>query len=197
MSLTGRRGDMTSRIIPVHGRLVRLRPVQHEDLPLFTIWENDPAVSGAHGPFTFHSATGHEKEFAENGFIGREHGMLAVETLRPVEFVGVVAYFRFTPLERSPEFGCQLAVEARGKGYGAEAQRLLVDHLFGHLGAHRVVARTAASNLAEQAILRKIGLTQEGVLRKEGYFHGAWADIVLFGMLQEEWATFPRRIAGS
>lgn len=179
----------TGRLIPVHGNLVHIRPVRQPDLPLLNDWENDPEASGLHAPFSFHTFSSHEKDLAEHGMLRGDGGLLLVETMQDPHAVGVVGFFNFSSLDRGPEFGCQIAPTDRGRGYGTEAQQLLVDYLFGHLGAHRVQAQTAATNLAEQAALHNVGLGHEGTRRQASYANGIWLDVMVFGMLRTEWTA--------
>jgi hypothetical protein len=46
-----------------------------------------------------------------------------------------------------------LAAEFRGRGYGSQAQQLLVRYLFAHTQVNRVEAITEAGNVAEQRAL--------------------------------------------
>jgi RimJ/RimL family protein N-acetyltransferase len=57
--------------------------------------------------------------------------------------------------------GIGLLPEARGHGYGAEAQRLLVRYLFANTTVHRVGTITEACNVTEQKALEKAGFTRE------------------------------------
>jgi RimJ/RimL family protein N-acetyltransferase len=61
--------------------------------------------------------------------------------------------------------GIGLAPEFRGRGYGSEAQQLLVRYLFAHTQVNRVEATTEITNVAEQRALEKAGFTREGILR--------------------------------
>jgi RimJ/RimL family protein N-acetyltransferase len=64
------------------------------------------------------------------------------------------------------ELGISLFDESdRGRGYGAEATRLLTDHLFDAIGAERVQATTSVDNGAMRRVLEKIGFRHEGTLR--------------------------------
>lgn len=64
--------------------------------------------------------------------------------------------------------------EARGRGYGTQAHRLLARYLFAHTPVHRVEASTEVGNVAEQRTLEKAGFTREGVTRGVGWRDGAW-----------------------
>jgi RimJ/RimL family protein N-acetyltransferase len=82
--------------------------------------------------------------------------------------------------------GLVLVSEARGHGYGTEAQRLLVDYLFAHTQLNRVEATTEAGNRAEQRSLEKAGFTREGVLRGYGFRDGEWRDHVVYSVVRSD-----------
>ena len=84
-------------------------------------------------------------------------------------------------------FGIGLLPEARGKGYGTQAQRLLVDYLFETTTVNRVEASTDVDNIAEQRSLEKVGLRREGVLRGAQYRNGEYRDLAAYGMLRADW----------
>jgi hypothetical protein len=62
-------------------------------------------------------------------------------------------------------------------------------YVFQTLGCNRMSARTRASSLAVQVVLRKIGFQQEGVLRQ---YYSDGEDAILFGMLKGECRWLPR-----
>ena len=76
--------------------------------------------------------------------------------------------------------------EARGRGYGTQAQRLLARHLFAHSTVHRIWAGTEVGNLAEQRALEKAGFTREGITRATGWRDGAWRDGVIYSVLRTD-----------
>jgi RimJ/RimL family protein N-acetyltransferase len=85
-----------------------------------------------------------------------------------------------------PEVGYWIAPWARGRGYAAEAARALADWALG-LGAPRVHLYADVRNTASQAVARRAGFTQEGVVRScLDYRDGTRGDAVLFGRLPGE-----------
>jgi RimJ/RimL family protein N-acetyltransferase len=82
--------------------------------------------------------------------------------------------------------GIALLPEARGKGYGTQAHRLLTDYLFAHTRAHRIEGVTEAENLAEHRVLEKAGFTREGVMRGVFWRDGAYRDGVLYSLLRTD-----------
>jgi RimJ/RimL family protein N-acetyltransferase len=82
-----------------------------------------------------------------------------------------------------PEIGYWIAAGARGNGYAAETTFALAEWAFG-LGAPRVHLWVDVENAASQAVARRAGFTQEGVVRAAlDRRDGSRADAVLFGRL--------------
>jgi RimJ/RimL family protein N-acetyltransferase len=88
------------------------------------------------------------------------------------------------------EVGIELYEDAdRGRGYGAEAVRQLVDRLFAREGAERVQASTAADNTAMRRVLEKLGFVYEGTLRAFMPAGDGRDDYVMYAVTRPEWAT--------
>lgn len=79
------------------------------------------------------------------------------------------------------------AEQDRGKGYGMEATRLLVDHLFDAEEAARVQAATAERNEPMRAVLRRLGFAEEGVLRAYFPAAGSRDDYVMYSLTRDDW----------
>jgi RimJ/RimL family protein N-acetyltransferase len=87
--------------------------------------------------------------------------------------------------------------EDRGRGYGTEALRQLVDRLFARERAERVQASTAAANSPMRRVLEKLGFVYEGTLRGFMPSDGGRDDYVLYAVIRRDWATPPRASASS
>ena len=78
-----------------------------------------------------------------------------------------------------------------GQGFASEAARLARDFAFDHLGAHRLWAVCDPANVSSAAVLRKIGMRTEGVLRSDLLVRGERRDSVLHAMLSTERVVRP------
>ncbi|HEY7172765.1 MAG TPA: GNAT family N-acetyltransferase [Vicinamibacterales bacterium] len=101
-----------------------------------------------------------------------------------------IGLFQIRSLE--PDFGCAewgfaLAVEYWGTGLFVDAARLAIDFAFDVLGTHRLEARAALSNGRGNGALRKLGATQEGVLRRSLLRNGEFLDQALWTIVADEW----------
>jgi RimJ/RimL family protein N-acetyltransferase len=80
--------------------------------------------------------------------------------------------------------GIGLLPEARGRGVGTLAQRLLVEHLFATTELDRIEASTDVDNVAEQRALENAGFRREGVLRGAQLRGGIRRDLVHYGLVR-------------
>ncbi|MFI5101364.1 MAG: GNAT family N-acetyltransferase [Actinomycetes bacterium] len=87
---------------------------------------------------------------------------------------------------RSYNIGISLAPDARGRGIGSRAQRLLVEHLLATTDVGRVEASTDVENVAEQRSLEKAGFVREGVLRSAQGRADGRHDLVVYSFLRSD-----------
>ncbi len=129
-------------------------------------------------------------DFDRDGLIGDNGGSLVVEFGDGTR-IGTVGWrterWGPSPGSRCFAFGIALLPGFRGKGYGTEAQRQLIDYLFEHTTTHRVQSDTAVDNPAERRSLQKTGMVEEGIVREAEWRNGAYHDHVLFSILRPEW----------
>jgi RimJ/RimL family protein N-acetyltransferase len=92
------------------------------------------------------------------------------------------------------EIGITLAPAAQGCGIATEAVEMLLDHLFGALGKHRVIASVDPRNGPSVRLLERVGMRREAYFVQALLFKGEWADDVVYAVLASEWAA--RRSAG-
>jgi ribosomal-protein-alanine N-acetyltransferase len=70
--------------------------------------------------------------------------------------------------------GYAIVKEERGKGYGSEAIKMIVDCLFLEKKIVRIQAETHPNNTASQRVLEKNGFQKEGFIRKSFYSRGVY-----------------------
>nr|HEX4314178.1 GNAT family protein [Kofleriaceae bacterium] len=99
------------------------------------------------------------------------------------------ASLRRSPSNRRAELGYWLAAGAWGRGYATEACRAMLELGFGQLGLVRVFAHVIAGNGASCRVLDKLGMVCEGVQRSHIRKDGERRDLVMYGLLKDEWTT--------
>lgn len=169
---------------------VRLRDVTLADADLLDAWAHDPRDRGGFNDF------GEERppvprDVLEIGPLRNErNGILIVERLEDGAPIGTVGWHRVNygpgPGSDAWNFGIEIVPEARGQGYGSEAQRLLARWLFENTDLNRVEASTDVENLAEQRALEKAGFVREGIQRGAQYRAGTHHDIVTYATIRSD-----------
>ena len=165
--------------------VVTLRLPREGDLPMLERLTQDPGVAGEFAWVGWRDLGRFRTGWADNRLISDDAGVLLV--VRGEERLGYVSWHKFEiPPSYCWTMGIALLPEARGRGYGTQAQRLLARYLFAHTTVHRIEASTEAGNVAEQRALEKAGFTREGVLRGVGWRDGAHRDGVWYSMLRTD-----------
>jgi len=73
------------------------------------------------------------------------------------------------------------------RGYGTEALKLWVNHLFANSEYHKLCLDSWSFNPRMMRVAEKIGFIPEGFQRQMQFWEGEWLDLMHFGMLREEW----------
>lgn len=85
------------------------------------------------------------------------------------------------------KYGLGILHEYRGKGYASEAIKLLCKYYFNELDYKKVEASVYEFNVGSIKLHEKLGFVKEGVLRSSHFAKGRRYDVIIFGMLREEY----------
>jgi ribosomal-protein-alanine N-acetyltransferase len=89
--------------------------------------------------------------------------------------------------DRHAELGYWIGVADWARGYCTEAARAIVDFGFEALDLHRIYATYFARNPASGRVMEKLGMVPEGRLRGHIRKWGVFEDLLVRGILREEW----------
>lgn len=78
-----------------------------------------------------------------------------------------------------------------GQGVGTAAAGAMLGFAFGALKLHRVEAACVPHNHASRRVLEKAGFRHEGLAKAYLKINGAWADHLLFGVIEDEFVPDP------
>lgn len=176
-------------------RLV-LRRFSEEDVGAFLGYRNDPEViryQNWNGCTAVEAAEFIRRQQAQEGGVPGEWLQIAIALKATNEIIGDCGVRIQTADTRQATVGVSFARAWQGRGFALEALSCLFDCLFRQLALHRVVADTDAENTAMQKLAVRLGMRQEGHLRRSLWFKGRWADEYLYAILAEEWNRQPRR----
>jgi RimJ/RimL family protein N-acetyltransferase len=122
---------------------------------------------------------------ADDGEAAEQAAMFVVDI--DGEAVGSASLFDFDLFAGHAEAGISLVPEARGRGVGTEAMRVLVEFGFVRRNLRRIHLQAIASNAGALRSYEKAGFVVEGRLREHAWVRGRYEDIVLMAVLRSEY----------
>lgn len=173
------------------GHRVSLRPVEPTDWPFFAEWGGDDAVSRAAAEVPFPESREAVKRWTEEQ---------ATREPRDDRFRWLIVGGDGTPVgtinshscdRRVGSFSYGVALSARwqGRGYAAEAIRLVIRYYFAELGYQKVNVHVYEFNDGSRRLHEALGFVQEGRLRRMHFTEGRHWDTFVYGLTREEFAV--------
>lgn len=165
-----------------------LRESIFEDCKYFAEWENDKNVSEF---FTIDEERTYEDVVTE--FVRYNLDPTKMQftiTLKPDEIpIGRIFIGKINSKEDNLDITrIYIAdVNLRGKGYGEQALRMMLEYAFMNLHMERVTLDHFMGNKIASELYQKIGFKYEGILRNSGKKDGKYVDLHLMSMLRSEY----------
>lgn len=173
-------GTVDNVIYNIEGEHVALGPIRHDLLPTYQRWINDFAtlrtLGGVPRPMTMES----EARWYESATSAQSVPFTIYEKDKGHP-IGTTSLGNIDRHHRTAELGILIGDPgARGKGYGTETTRLMLDYAFTALGLNSLFLKVAEFNLAGRHAYEKAGFKVIG-RRRQGYFMGGrfWDDIFM------------------
>jgi RimJ/RimL family protein N-acetyltransferase len=199
-----RRGEMEITMFDIQtqlfeGRDIRFGPIDHEkdpgieskwthDSDFMRMYEIDPArpMSAAMLKKKYEKL---EKEMEEE----KNLFYFAIRAREDDRLIGkaVIQWIEWTNGNGWIGLGVGSADDRR-KGYGSQAMQMLLRFAFAELNLFRVSARVPEYNEAAIALLKKFGFFEEVRRRQALDRDGRRWDLLVFGLLKDEWANRAR-----
>jgi diamine N-acetyltransferase len=156
-------------------------------IPLYLRWRNDFAVARTmdHVPAPMTMET--RREWYER--ISHDPATVAFTlferaTWRPI---GLTNFHDIDNRHGTAEFGLILGeADARGRGYGTEVTRLMLDYAFTALGLKNVMLRVYEFNRGGLRAYEKAGFREIGRRRMSHFMGGRWWDVIFMDCLASE-----------
>jgi diamine N-acetyltransferase len=178
-------------ILNIVGELVALGPIRRDLLPTYQRWINDFAAARnlamAPSPLTIEAETGWYDAVSSPGGADAPFTIYERTTWRPIGNTGL---HKIDYRNRTAEFGILIGeADARGRGCGTEATRLMLDYAFTALGLHNVMLYVYAYNLPAIRVYEKAGYREFGRRREASWMGGRLWDVVYMECLASEFTS--------
>lgn len=163
--------------------ILRLRPLEREDLRFVHDLDNDQAVMHYWFEEPYEAFVElcdlydkHIHDQTERRFIVEHAG----------ERVGLVELVEIDHIHRRAEFQIIIAPQHQGRGYATAATRMAVEYAFLTLNLYKLFLIVDVDNAAARKVYRKLGFVEEGVLRQEFFVNGEYRDVVRMALFQTD-----------
>lgn len=171
------------------GERLYLSPVSGEEAEKYTRWLND--LETTVNLTTAPRIISLEKEKEMLDLFQKEGYNFAIVQKENDELTGNCGLMNVDLVQRTAELGIFIGEKKhRGKGYGSEAVRLLLDYAFNLLNLHSVYLRLRSFNTAGLHCYRKIGFKEIGRRRECVLLAGTYYDEIYMDILEHEFEGF-------
>jgi diamine N-acetyltransferase len=182
--------DRYTPILNIKGDLVALGPLRREHIPLYLRWINDFGTTRNLGlpprPMTLEEeTTWYERAAIDDARVG-----FTIYERATGRAIGNCGLHEVDLPNRRTLVGIMIGEpEARGRGYGTEAMRLLLDFAFTALGLHSVMLMVFEYNGAGLRCYQKVGFREVGRRRESRWYNGRFWDEIYMDILATEFTS--------
>jgi len=182
--------DLDAPILNIEGELVALGPLRREHIPLYLRWINNFGTTRTLGvpprPMTLEQETAwYEQAAVDDARTG-----FTIYERASGRAIGNCGLHEVDLANRRTVVGIMIGEpDARGRGYGTEAMRLLLDYAFTVLGMHSVMLTVFEHNGAGRRCYEKVGFREMGRRRESRWYNGRFWDEIHMDILATEFTS--------
>ena len=167
------------------GERVYLSPMNEDDAETYANWLNDRAVSENLGLYRDNISLASERShLARMTAEGHNYAIVAIDG---DALIGNTSLMEVHGVNRRATLGIFIGeASMRGKGYGAEAIRLLLRYGFDTLNLHNIMLNVNSDNAQAIACYKKAGFAEFGRRRESTYKDGRYVDTLYMEILEGE-----------
>lgn len=103
--------------------------------------------------------------------------------------IGGIGLHNWDHYLKKAEIGYWITKEYEGKGIITKCTARFIDIIFEKIGLNKVELHFMPHNKRSAAVAERLGAKIEGVIRQSHIFNGKFEDIVITGILRNEWQT--------
>ena len=178
----------------IKGRLVLLRAIERNDLPLLQKWANDLEIQFQLGGWHFPTNQEDQMTWFNSLNVNSLHQRFAVE----VEENGLIGTANLVEIDwknKHAFHGMMLGDKSKhGKGYGVDTVMAIMRYAFDELGLERLDGSMIEYNTASlKMYLDKCGWIEEGRQRNWYYRKGKFWDRIIVGVTKVDYHEFVER----
>ncbi len=175
-----------NRMKLLEDNIIRLRPLEPEDLELLYKWENDASLwtlGGTVSPYSYYIL----KEYISASYKDiYEQGQLRLMiTLQGSNTcVGMIDLYDFNPHNSRAGIGILIDTDHQKKGYARNAVKLMTDYAFLFLKLHQLYAHIPVANTPSINLFTHCGFKESGILYDWNSVIDGFSDISVMQLIK-------------
>ncbi|MDR2979407.1 MAG: GNAT family N-acetyltransferase [Bacteroidales bacterium] len=173
----------------LEGEKVLLKPIEQEDLSflLDLRWDKEVTEYLIHDAISMQNQQKWFEDLVKKGDLALSIFYKNPKT-QSLELAGTIGLYDINHRhQRATLKGTRIHPKYQGTGIVFEAMALLLDYAFNTLNLQRVSGDSFKENKPILHLLETFGFKVEGCLRSHYFHNGKYKDVVLTGLLREEW----------
>ncbi len=164
----------------MEGKLIRLRPIQNEDVFFLNTWKNDEEVykylGGGYQPI---SVNQQEKWMDSLIDLTGNNRRFIIETFDQ-KAIGMIGLYGINWIHRTCEIGAYIGEKSEhGKGMATEACSLIENYASKYLNLRKITLKVVEVNIAGVRFWEKMGYTTVGTLHEERFIDGEYCNVLI------------------
>jgi [ribosomal protein S5]-alanine N-acetyltransferase len=112
-----------------------------------------------------------------------------IEHKESAKLIGTIDFVSWNTKHRVGELGYVLSEKYWGQGIMTEAAKEVIKFGFNQMYLVRIQARCLTENIGSERVMKKTGMTLEGIHRKSVFIKGKHRDIKMYSILEEEFIS--------
>jgi RimJ/RimL family protein N-acetyltransferase len=187
---------MTFSLTKLQGQLVDLEPLHESHREALRLIAQDESI----WHYFLTPGIGHQfDQWFDKALADMTAGQqlaFAVRCRRTQSLLGSTRLYDFEPKHKRVTIGYTWYVkDSRGTGINPECKQLLLACAFETLQVNRVQIAADLRNLRARAAIKKLGATQEGILRQHMILDNGYVrDTVVFSIVKNEWPEIKKQL---
>jgi diamine N-acetyltransferase len=168
------------------GNEIHLIPLDEEHIETVRVWRNDPDIRKYY--FSWQTISKfQQKKWYERYANNDSQLVFAIVDNDTEEFIGTIALYKIDHFHQNAELSTLIGNKAYwGKGIATSALRLLCEYAFNDMNLNRIYTYVLKNNIGSIKKNEKNGFKIEGTLRKHVFNQGSFQDVVVMGLLKED-----------
>ena len=182
----------SSSLIAELGTSAVLRPIALDDVAvIFRAVDQNRGHLNPWLPWVAHTTSERDTHEFVVGALARERAGDAVTVVieESGKFCGLVGLDPIDHVNRSTPVGYWICRDAQGRGFVSRAVAALAQYAFDELDLNRICLSAAVENERSRAVARRLGFSEEGILRESQRHSDRFVDLVSYSLLRDDDTT--------